>query len=112
MQLIKDLLRVARTLLIQRLLALLSKRILHLNEQVVVLYLCLSNYLLVRICLIHKRHVVLQARLLLTILLMLLALILLILIVALLVLFSEIHFIRELLIRILHCPQVLLDLLD
>ena len=74
-QLVEDLLGVARALLVERLLAFLAKRILHLNEEVVVLDLRLCNQLLRRMRLLHKGHICLQIALLFYVFLLHLALV-------------------------------------
>lgn len=111
MQLVEHLLRVARALLVKRLLALLAKRVLHLDEEVVVLDLRLGHALLVGFGLLHQSHVVLQVCLLLQALLLLLALVVLRLNVGFLVFLPKVHLVGEFLVRCLHLKQVLLNLL-
>ena len=59
-QLVEDLLGVARALLVQRLFAFLAERVLHLDEEVVVLDLRLGNQLLRGLSLLHQGHICLQ----------------------------------------------------
>ena len=90
----------------------LTERVLHLDEEVVVLDLCLGNHLLRSLSLLHQGHICLQIALLLHVFLLLLALVALGLHVGLLVLLPEIDFISELLVRILYLAQVIMNLPD
>ena len=112
MQFIKNLLWIARALLVKGLLTFLAKRVLHFNEEVVILDLSLGDHLLISLSFFHERHVLLQVVLLFDAYLFLLALVILRLKVSLFILLPEVHLIRELLVLQLHRQQVLLDLLD
>ena len=107
MQLVENLLRVARAIMIERLLTFLAKGVLHLYKQIVVLYLRLGHRLLRRLRLFHERHVRLQVALLLHIILLCHPLVGLSLHVGLFVLLPEIDLIREFLVCGIHIEQVL-----
>ena len=106
MKLVENLLRVARAIMIQRLLTFFAKGVLHLNKQIVVLNLRFGHRLLRRLRLLHERHVGLQVVLLLGILLLCHSLVGLSLHVGLFVLLPVVDLIREFLVCGIHINQI------
>ena len=106
MKLVENLLRVARAIMIKRLLAFFAISGLHLNKQIVVLNLRLGHRLLRRLRLLHERHVGLEVALLLDIFLLCHSLVGLSLHVGLFVLLPVADLIREFLVCGIHIMQI------